>query len=253
MDGTRNEGQGGVAKRAALIDQIRAEGNEVLLLDCGDIFQGTPYFNLFDGEIEMKAMTNMAYDAATIGNHDFDAGIDGLVKQMKHADFSFINSNYIVKDTPLNGKTLPYKIWNYGDIKIGIYGLGIELKGLVPEALYTNTTYQDPVKTALKIEKQLVDELGCHYVICLSHLGYEYRGDKISDVKLAAATHSTDLILGGHTHTFLQEPRIVKNQNKKPVIINQAGWAGILLGRIDLFFEKGSLRKAQNGGTLTVK
>ncbi len=253
MDGSRNAGQGGAAKRAALIDTIRAEGNQVLLLDSGDIFQGTPYFNMFGGEIEMKVMSDMGYDAATIGNHDFDAGIEGLKKQMPHANFPFVISNYVLEDTPLHDSILPYKTWQYGNIKIGIYGLGIELRGLVPESLYGNTVYQDPIQAAKKHEKILSEELGCHYVICLSHLGYQYRGNKISDVILANQTQHTDLILGGHTHTFMDEPRVEKNLNDHPVIINQTGWAGILLGRIDLFFEKGKVRKAQKGGNLLIR
>lgn len=253
MDGTRNEGQGGAAKRAALINQIRSEGQDILLLDCGDIFQGTPYFNMFAGEIEMKVMSDMGYDAGTIGNHDFDAGVEGLVKQLPYADFPFIISNYIVDDTPLSGKTLPYKIWNYNGIKIGIYGLGIELDGLVAPEMYGNCVYQDPIAQAKKSEALLSQEMGCHYVICLSHLGYRYRNDKVSDVVLAGQTKHTDLILGGHTHSFLKEPQIEKNLEGEPVVINQAGWAGILLGRIDLYFEKGSLRQAQKGTNIVVK
>ena len=188
MDGSRNAGQGGVAKRAALIDAIRKDKNEVLLLDSGDIFQGTPYFNMFGGEIEMKVMSEMGYDAGTIGNHDFDAGVDGLVKQLPHANFPFISSNYNVQDTALYNKTLPYKIWEYDGIKIGIYGLGIELEGLVAPEMYGKVVYDDPIANANKYEDLLYNELGCHYVICLSHLGYEYRSEQISDVKLAKHT-----------------------------------------------------------------
>ena len=252
MDGSRNAGQGGVAKRAALIDSIRKEGKEVLLLDCGDIFQGTPYFNLFGGEIEMKVMSEMGYDAGTIGNHDFDAGVEGLIKQLPHADFPFIISNYNVQDTALHDKTVPYKIWEYDGIKVGIYGLGIELEGLVAPEMYGKVVYNDPIAAAKKHEEVLYNEMGCHYVVCLSHLGYEYRNDKISDVKLAQQTKHTDLILGGHTHTFLREPRVETNMEGEPVVINQAGWAGILLGRIDIYFEKGRKRRVQNSANIQV-
>lgn len=252
MDGSRNEGQGGASRRAALIDAIRTEGQEVLLLDCGDIFQGTPYFNMFGGEIEMKVMSQMGYNAATLGNHDFDAGVEGLVKQLPHADFPFIVSNYIVDDTALHGHTIPYKVWNLQGIKIGVYGLGIELQGLVAPDMYGNTIYTDPITAARRYEDILRHELGCHYVVCLSHLGYEYRDDKISDVRLAQQTRYTDLILGGHTHTFLSEPRVVKNQEDQAVLINQAGWAGILLGRIDIYFEKGRHRRAQNASNVKI-
>ncbi len=253
MDGSRNEGQGGVAKRKTLIDQIRREGQSTLLLDAGDIFQGTPYFNLYGGELEMKLMTELGYDIATMGNHDFDAGIDGFANQLKYADFPIVVSNYNLKNTILNGKTIDHKVWSFGDIKIGLYGLGIELEGLVPKQLYKETQYLDPVKVAQKYERMLKEELDCDYVICLSHLGYRYRNETVSDVIIAQNTESTDLIIGGHTHTFMKEPHVEKNQKGQPVVINQAGWAGILLGRIDLYFEKGSRKMAQIGGTLSVK
>lgn len=253
MDGSRNEGQGGAARRKILIDKIRSEGQPTLLLDAGDIFQGTPYFNLFGGELEMKLMTQMNYDAATMGNHDFDGGLDNFINQLEHADFPIVTSNYNVSDTNLHGKTLDYKIWNFDDIKIGMYGLGIELDGLVPSSLYLGTRYEDPIATGLKYEKKLKHDLECDYVICLSHLGYRYRDNTVSDVVLAQHTRETDLIIGGHTHTFMKEPHVEKNQKGEPVIINQVGWAGILLGRIDLYFEKGSMKKAQKGTNIIVK
>ena len=253
MDGSRNEGQGGIARRKVLINQIRSEGQECLLLDAGDIFQGTPYFNLFGGELEMKLMSELGYDAATMGNHDFDAGIDGFDKQLVHADFPFVISNYQMNDTILSGKTSDFKIWDYGDIKVGLFGLGIELKGLVPQSLYGNTQYLDPIEIALTYESLLKNEHQCDYVICLSHLGYQYRGSKVSDVVIAQESNHIDLIIGGHTHTFMDEPHVEKNLQGRPVIVNQAGWGGILMGRIDLFFEKGSHRKAQKGTSLRVK
>lgn len=253
MDGSRNEGQGGVARRKVIIDQVRKEGQPVLLLDAGDVFQGTPYFNLFGGEIEMKLMTELGYDAGTIGNHDFDGGIDGFEKQLKHADFPFIMSNYDFSDTILDGKTKPYKIWTYGNIKVGLYALGIELDGLVPKNLYTNTIYQDPIEKAREYERFLKDEMGCEYVICLSHLGFQYRGDKVSDVVIAQETSATDMIIGGHTHTFMREPHVEENKKGKAVLINQVGFGGIYLGRVDLFFEKGSKKRAQKGANIEVK
>ncbi len=253
MDGGRNEGKAGVARRKTLIDQIRSEGQATLLLDAGDIFQGTPYFNLFHGELEMKLMTELGYDVGTIGNHDFDAGIEGFEKQLVHANFPMVISNYDLSDTVLHGKTSDYKIWQYGDIKIGLYGLGIELEGLVPQDLYKKTRYINPIKIAQRYEQILSKEMDCDYVICLSHLGYDYKGSKVSDVVIAKETKDTDLIIGGHTHTFMREPRIEKNQNDNPVVINQVGFGGIMLGRIDLYFERGSKKKAQKGTAITVK
>ena len=238
MDGSRNEGLGGVAKRSTLISRIREEQKNILLLDAGDIFQGTPYFNFFGGELEMKLMSELGYDAATIGNHDFDGGIDGLDKQLANANFPLLISNYNFNDTILNGKTKPYKIFNKGGLKVGVFGLGIELKGLVPASLYKATLYEDPITAAKKWATHLKNEEKCDFVICLSHLGYKYDENKVSDRVLAQNTSNIDLIIGGHTHTFMKEPERLMNMAGKPVLINQVGWAGIILGRLDVFFER---------------
>jgi len=238
MDGGRNEGLGGLSKRAALIAKIKKQQENVLLLDAGDIFQGTPYFNFFKGEIEMKAMSMMGYDAATIGNHDFDDGIDSLKSQMGNATFPMINCNYDFSDTVLKGEVFPYKIFEKKGIKVGVTGVGIELNSLVPKQLTKDTVYLDPITKLNKIASILRHEMGCEYVICLSHLGFKYDEEKIDDHKLAAASENVNLIIGGHTHTFLNEPTIVKNKNGDAVIINQVGWAGIMLGRLDVLFER---------------
>lgn len=238
MDGGRNEGRGGAAKRAALISKIRAAEEHVLLLDAGDIFQGTPYFNFYGGELEMKLMSAMKYDAATIGNHDFDGGMDGLLKQLPHANFPLLNVNYDFSDTVLDKKIEAYKIFNKGGIKIGVFGVGIELDGLVPKKLYGNTIYNDPLASANNTARLLKKELDCDYVICLSHLGFKYENSKISDHTLAASSSDIDLILGGHTHTFLREAIKLPNARGEDVIVNQVGWAGLLLGRLDIVFER---------------
>lgn len=240
MDGSKNEGLGGVAKRATLIKRIRQEQKNVLLLDAGDYFQGTPYFNFFGGEVEIKLMSEMGYDAATIGNHDFDGGIDGLEKQLTHANFPLVISNYNFDNTVLHGKTQKYKIFVKDSIKIGVFGLGIELNGLVPSKLTQGTQYLDPLVEAQRYATFLKQDEKCDFVICLSHLGYKYgpNENKISDIFLAQHTDNIDLILGGHTHTFLKEPERMANKSGKPVLINQVGWAGIVLGRLDVYFEK---------------
>jgi 5'-nucleotidase len=238
MDGSKNQGLGGAARRASVIKSIREKEDHVLLLDAGDIFQGTPYFNFFGGELEVKLMSSMGYDGATMGNHDFDAGIEGFEKQLVHANFPFIISNYDLSDTVLNGKTLPYKLYKKGGLTIGVFGLGIELDGLVPASLYGDTQYLDPLATAKKMATKLKLEMGCDYVICLSHLGYKYQEQKVSDTILARETEHIDLIIGGHTHTFLDKPERVANRAGQPVLITQVGWAGILLGRMDVYFER---------------
>lgn len=235
---SRNPNQGGFARRATLIQQIREQENNVLLLDSGDIFQGTPYFNFYGGELEFKLMSMMGYDASTMGNHDFDNGLEGFLKVLPNAKFPFICSNYDFKNTVLDGQTIPYKIFKKDGIKVGIFGVGIKLDGLVGKKNYKETVYQDPVEIAQHYADFLKKEKKCDLVICLSHIGYDYKEDNISDKKLAAKTDNIDLILGGHTHTFLPEPQSFTNKSGKNVLVNQVGWAGLLLGRIDFYFDK---------------
>lgn len=226
---------GGAARRAALIQKIRAEEKNILLLDAGDVFQGTPYFNKYGGEIDFKLMSLMQYDAATIGNHDFDNGIEGFKNMLPHANFPFINANYNFENTILKGEIIPHKIFIKDNIKIGVFGVGVELDGLVSKNLYKETIYNDPITIANQKASFLKKEEHCDIVVCLSHLGYEYKSNKVSDIVLAKETSNIDLIIGGHTHTFLTQPTEIKNNVKKRVLINQVGWAGINLGRIDFY------------------
>lgn len=231
-------GLGGVAKRFEIIESIRDKEEHVLLLDAGDIFQGTPYFNKYKGVLEMKLMTELGYDVATMGNHDFDIGIDGFIKAKEYAEFPFVCANYDFSDTLLDNRTQENHVITKGGIKVGIFGVGVELKGLVPDNKYEKTVYHDPVKVANEQAQKLKDQ-GCDLIICLSHLGYSYQHDKISDVKLAEQTRNIHLIIGGHTHTFLDKPSELKNLDGELVLVNQVGWAGINLGRIDFVFDKG--------------
>jgi 5'-nucleotidase len=226
-------GFGGVARRFAIIEKIRKENEHVLLLDAGDIFQGTPYFNKFKGKVEMKAMSLMKYDVATLGNHDFDIGLQGFLDAKKEAEFEFVNCNYNFKNTLLDGAIAPYKIIEKGGVKIGVFGIGIELEGLVPKENFLEIKYLDPIEQA-NLQAEKLKSLGCELIICLSHLGYAYNTNKVSDLKLAAQTKNVDIIIGGHTHTFLEQPTRVSNLDGEMVTINQVGWGGIQLGRIDV-------------------
>jgi len=240
----RNKGLGGIAERAALINKIRKNEEHVLLLDAGDIFQGTPYFNFYGGELEFKLMSKMKYDAATLGNHEFDNGLAGLKEKLIHANFPFLIANYNFKNTILKDCFKEYKIFKKGKIKVGVFGLGIELDGLVPKKLYSDTIYEDPVEKGNYLAYKLKKEKKCDLIICLSHLGLKYKTDKISDLNLAKKSRNIDLIIGGHTHTFLKEPIKVPNLDQKDVLINQVGWAGINLGKIDFHFSQNdSLKK----------
>ena len=253
-DHPRNPNMGGVARRATLIETIRQENPNVLLLDAGDIFQGTPYFNYYGGELEFKLMSMMQYDLSTIGNHDFDNGVDGLTAQMPHAKFEFVSANYDFKNTSMDGFVKPFKIFNKNGIKIGVFGLGIQLQGLVDKTMSKETVYNDPLETAQDMVRILKTENKCDLVICLSHLGYKYGKDdsnKISDLKLAEKTKDIDLIIGGHTHTFLDKPTVVKNLDGKEVLVNQVGCYGINLGRIDFYFDNDKSKTA-NGKSIVI-
>ena len=249
----RNKGLGGMAQRAALIKQIRKQEEHVLLLDAGDIFQGTPYFNVYGGELEFKLMSEMKYDAVTLGNHDFDNGLEGLKKQLPHANFPFLIANYDFSDTILKNTFKPYKVFRKGDLKIGVFGIGIELDGLVPKKLYQNTVYQDPISTANHYANLLKQKERCDLVICLSHLGFKYKGEKISDMTFAGQTRDIDLIIGGHTHTFLKKPVKQLNLDEKEVLINQVGWAGINIGKIDYHFSQNDGLKKVFGRSIFIE
>ncbi|RXP52277.1 bifunctional metallophosphatase/5'-nucleotidase [Lutibacter sp. HS1-25] len=244
---------GGIARRATLVENIRKENPNTLLLDAGDIFQGTPYFNFYGGELEFKLMSMLKYDAATIGNHDFDNSIDGLFAQLPHAKFDFISSNYDFKNTILDTHVKPYKIFKKEGIKIGVFGLGINLTGLVDPRMYKETVYLDPVEISQDMSRILKEDEQCDLVICLSHLGYEYKGDseKICDLVLASKTKNIDLIIGGHTHTFLPKPTIVKNSIGKNVLVNQVGCYGLNVGRVDFYFDSNK-NKESEGISITV-
>ncbi len=234
----KHPGLGGFARLNALVKKIRTEEENTLLLDCGDIYQGTPYFNFFSGEAELKLMSKMGYDAGTIGNHELDNGLVGISSQMKHMNFPFINSNYDFTGTVLEGKILPYKTFNKGGVKIGIFGLGIELEGLVSTKNYDGVDYIDPIYMAEKMVEVLKEREQCDLVICLSHNGYESNTGSMCDMKLAKETSGIDIILGGHSHTLLETATRVRNLDGKEVVINQVGWAGIALGRIDFYIDK---------------
>ncbi len=245
MDGGPFAGLGGAARRATLIRRVREANEHVLLLDSGDIFQGTPYFNFFAGEIEFRAMTAMGYDIATLGNHDFDNGVDGLVSMLPEAGFEFVSANYDVSASALAGHVRPYTIREFDGVKVGIFGLGIAFENLVLASLHEGVRYTDPIEAARTACRELRDQ-GCSLVICLSHLGYRYADpDRPSDRTLAETAPDIDLILGGHTHTFLDEAvvfgrgRAGSQGETGFTVVNQVGWGGMRLGRVEVTFDSG--------------
>lgn len=234
----RYANKGGLARISQLAKMYKAENPNTLLFDAGDMFQGTPYFNYFKGELMLKVMSAAGYDLGTIGNHEFDNGLEGILAPLPNAEFPLITSNYDFSDTILAGKFDRYRIFERQGIRIGVYALDIELDGLVSKKNYGNTIYNDPITVAKEMESFLKNDEDCDLVVCLSHLGLRYRDDKVSDMVIAAETSMTDLIIGGHTHTFLEEPIVEKNKAGNPVIVNQAWWGGLVVGKIDFVFDR---------------
>lgn len=230
-----NANKGGVVRRKNYIDQVRRENKNVLVFDAGDFVQGTPYFNLFKGKVEIESMNRMRYDAVTLGNHEFDYGIEVLEKLVKAANSPIVCSNYQFEQPTLAKKIKPYIILKRDGIKIGIIGIGVSPNGLIAVENYKGMHFLPPVETANIYARKLKLEEKCDLVICLSHLGYE------DDLKLAPQTENLDIIIGGHSHTYLEEPTKVKNSNNREVTIFQTSGRGAFVGRMDVILEKSKL------------
>lgn len=228
---------GGYARRLGVINQIRKKEKNVLLFDAGDFLQGTPYFNFYNGNVEAKALKMMKYDAITLGNHEFDNGMDSLAKVLKNTNLPIIVSNYYVENTPLKPYVRPYKIIKKGGLRVGVFGIGINLKGLAFQKNFEGLILLDPIQTAINTSDFLKNKLKCDLVICLSHLGVSSSDSSPTDYELAAQSKDIDIIIGGHSHKILVN-RTVQNSVGKSVIIGQMGKKGENLGRIDLTFEK---------------
>lgn len=245
-------GMGGYARRTSLVKQFRATEDNLLLLDAGDIFQGTPYYNLYGGEPELRLMSKMGYHAAAFGNHEFDNGLDGFKKVQPHATFPFLAANYDFSQTLLAGKIKSHTIIEKAGKKIGIYGLGIDPEGLVSRPLYGDTKYLDPIAVAREVEERLFKQHRCDLIICLSHLGFRYENDQVSDVIIAKNTHYTNIIIGGHTHNLLDPPEVVINQAGTNVTIAQAGYGGAYLGNLNVYFDKKQNEKIVDAHTTKI-
>ena len=236
----RNAGKGGVARRATLVKRIRKENPNTLLVDAGDVMQGTPYFNFYRGEVEYKAMSAIGYDAGTLGNHEFDNGVDALAAALKFATFDLLSANYDVKGTVLEGRVKPYVVKTLAGIRVGLFGLGISPVALITPANFKGVTYNDPVVSAREVVKTLREKERCALVVCMSHLGYYEKGDR-GDSLVAAQVDGIDFIAGGHTHTFMEQPVKQKQPCGADTLIFQVGKSGINLGRVDFTFRTGKL------------
>lgn len=224
---------GGYARRMGVIQKIRSEEKNVLLFDSGDFLQGTPFFNFYNGRIEIDAMNRMNYDTSTLGNHEFDNGIDTLAVILKKAKFPLISSNYDVEFTPIKNFVKPYLIFKKHGLKIGVMALNVDPKSLIIEINYRGMVYKDPIEKAKEISEFLKKTKHCDLIICLSHLGSDSTSVNINDFTIAHQTKYIDVIIGGHSHSMLENAK-TNNAAGKKVIIAQVGKSGLNLGRIDL-------------------
>lgn len=225
--GDRNFNEGGFVRRATFLDQFHKEHKNVLLFDCGDISQGTPYYNMFQGEVEVKLMNVMKYDAMTIGNHEFDFDVDNMERLFKMADFPVVCANYNLDATVLKDVVKPYVILDRFGLKIGVFGLGAKPEGLIQANKCEGVVYEDPIRVSNEVAAEL-KEKGCDLVICLSHLGVQMDRD------LVTKTRNIDVILGGHSHTFMKGPQNYQNLDGKEVPLMHTGKSGVRVGRLDL-------------------
>ena len=229
-------GRGGFLRRAAMIDQMRKEDKDLLLLDSGDFSQGSPYYTMFKGDVETELMNIMGYDAATIGNHEFDFGLENMARIFRKAKFPIVCANYDFTGTVVEGLVKPYVIIKRKGVRIGIFGLSPKLDGLVMASTCAGVRYSDPIKTANAVADKLKNEEKCDVVICLSHLGWEEAG--LNDMEMMAKTRNIDLVLGGHSHSYFKTLNHVRNLDGKDVPNDQNGKHGIFVGKITLSLEK---------------
>jgi len=236
----RNAGMGGVARRATLVKRIRKENPNTLLVDAGDVLQGTPYFNFYKGEVEYKAMSAIGYDAGTLGNHEFDNGVEALAAALKFANFDIVSANYDVKGTALEGKVKRYVVKTVGGIRVGLFGLGISPVALITPANFKGVTFIDPTLAARDVVKKLREEERCSLVVCMSHLGYN-KDNQRGNSLVASQVDGIDFIASGHTHLFMEQPVTQTQPCGAKTLIFEMGKSGIYVGRVDFTFRSGKI------------
>ena len=229
-------GRGGFIRRIKMLKEERKKDPQLLLFDSGDFSQGSPYYTLYQGEVEVKLMNEMRYDAGVLGNHEFDFGMDNLARLIKQFNYPIVCSNYDFTGTVCEGLVKPYIILKRKGIKIGVFGLSPEMKGLVDLQKCEGVKYLDPIKVGQQMASLLKDKYKCDLVICLSHMGWLKKG--MSEQRIIAHTRGIDLLLGGHSHTYFQSLRYVKNLDGKEIPVDQNGKHAIYVGKLLLQFKK---------------
>lgn len=225
---------GGFTRRVAYVKQQREKNPDLLLFDSGDFSQGSSYYNLFKGDVEIGLMNIMHYDAATIGNHEFDFGLDNMARIFRMAEFPIVCTNYDFKGTVLEDIVKPYVVLKRNGLKIGVFGLSPKLEGLVVKENYGSIKYLDPVSSARNVVKILREKEKCDLVVCLSHLGWKTGDEEPSDERLIPLTDGIDVVLGGHTHSYVTPMDMVYNSKGNNVLISQNGKSGMYLSRFDI-------------------
>ena len=228
-------GRGGFLRRVAMIKEERKKHPDLLLFDSGDFSQGSPYYTLFKGDVEIGLMNEMGYDASTVGNHEFDFGLENMARIFKKAKFPILCANYDFTGTPLEGIVKPYTIIKRNGVKIGVFGIDPEMDGLVIHKNYEGVKYLDPVSSE-KTASLLKNKLKCDVVICISHLGWGLKG--MDDQRMIAGSRNIDLVLGGHSHTYFKTLKYAKNLDSKEIPVDQNGKNAVFVGRLILNFDK---------------
>ena len=236
LDNKDLAGRGGCLRRINMIKEERKQNPDLLFFDSGDFSQGSGYYTLFKGEVEVGLMNHMGYDAATIGNHEFDFGLNNLAKLIRMANFPIVCSNYDFTGTPCEGLVKDYITLHRNGLKIGVFALGAPMKGLVSNKNCEGVTFLDPAETAQKYVKQLRKQEKCDVVICLSHLGWEI--SEYPDEKFIREIEGCDLVLGGHTHTYMDKLEYAPDKTGKMIPDDQNGKHGVFIGKLVLTFEK---------------
>lgn len=230
-------GRGGFLRRVAMIKEERAKNPDLLLIDSGDFSQGSPFYTMFKGDVEVGLMNLMGYDAVTIGNHEFDFGLENMARIFKMAKFPVVCANYDFTGTCVEGLVKPYVIIKRNGLKIGLFGLSPQLEGLVDLSKCKGVTYLDPVEVGNRVAAELKHDKKCDVVICVSHLGW-LRPDEMGDQKLLASSKDIDLVLGGHSHSYFKALRYVNNADGKAVPVDQNGKNAMYVGKLTLSFDK---------------